>query len=522
MMIFPDIKEGKRMKSPKLHQLLRPSIGLGLTVCGSLIMAPDVLSRPRACNIRPTGVQATDYMLNFQTENMPDSELDGLDAQIRVHRVRPVYADGECNRVPNLAVVLVHGRSVPGSVSFDLRHPTAEDPEGGTISLQDALARAVKDNFAPYMIGYGLSSRLAVDDRCNASLPAYNADGRCSVVGCDRTRNASVFPLSQQTRYFGDGLLPAGVDGLGVNPGEPMCVHSSPYYFARTDVFARDILRVIDDAIAKAQPRGGKIVLLGSSFGGASTARALYLLGAEAGRKVRRVVFMSSIFNRLPGVPVAVNPPTEEEDLPPLELSTSFPLALNRFGWAGVGPVGGTRDTFCSGRVIPGTPQETAEQLMDLDPLGSSWGGSVPGEPTGLLRSPTFTNYGWNPSVAATFTLPTLVLHGFDDVTSPTPNSNNIFNALTSVSNKVLLQVECGSHQVHQEGCSGNRCDDGDPSTTPYGQDSQVWAGPYETAAAAIVEWVKYGTFDGSECGQFFVNASGIASEVATPNCPAF
>ena len=103
---------------------------------------------------------------------------------------------------------------------------------------------------------------------------------------------------------------------LGINPGEPMCKHSSPHYFARTDVFARNILQVIDDAIAKAQPRGGKIVLFGYSFGGPSTARALSILGERAGHKVRRVVFMSSLFNRLPGVTGDVNLPDEEEELP--------------------------------------------------------------------------------------------------------------------------------------------------------------------------------------------------------------
>jgi pimeloyl-ACP methyl ester carboxylesterase len=273
-------------------------------------------------------------------------------------------------------------------------------------------------------------------------------------------------------------------------------------------------MQVIDDAIVKAKPRGNKVVLLGYSFGGPSTARTLYLLGDKAERKVRRVVFMASLFNLLPGpggVPIEFNLPTEEEDLPLSELSTSFPLALNALGgWSGVGPA--ARNTFCTGRVIPNTPQEFAQQILDLDPLGATWGGSVSGTPTGLLRSPTFTLYGWNSDVAATFTLPTLVMHGFDDVTSPRQNANNIYNALTSVTNKVLVQVECGSHQFIGEGCSLARCDDGDLSTMPYGQDSQVWDGPHRTVKAALIEWIKHGTFNGSECGQFIVNPSGVVS----------
>ena len=115
--------------------------------------------------------------------------------------------------------------------------------------------------------------------------------------------------------------------------------------------------------------------------------------------------------------------------------------------------------------------------------------------------------------------IPTLVLHGVDDQASPPLNSDNIFNALTAVSNKVLVQVGCGSHQMQFEGCSGPRCDDGNASTIPYGQTSQVWAGPHRTVAAAVTEWVKESTFDGSECGHFVVNDSGVVSEVATPNC---
>jgi pimeloyl-ACP methyl ester carboxylesterase len=512
---------------PKSFLVIILSVFTILILKSELVIAKesnDKKSPPgQSCDREPTGIDISDYLLDFQTENMPDPNLDGLTAEMRVHRVRPVYANGKCKGVPNLAVVLVHGRSAPGSPSFDLRHPTVEDPDGGAISLQETLARAGIESFAPDLIGYGGSSRLVMDDHCNASLPAYvapNPDGTCPATapflfpqgccpvaqGCDRTRNANVFPLNQQANH------PVG---LGVNPGEPLCSHSSSIYFANPDVFARNIMQVIDDAIAKAQPRGNKITaLLGYSFGGPSVARTLYLLGEEAEHKIRRVVFMASLFNLLPGpggVPIEFNLPTEEEDLPPNELSTSFPLALNALGgWSGVGSV--ARNNFCTGRIISNVPAEFAQQILDLDPLGTSWGGSVSGNPTGLLRSPTFTLYGWNHEVAATFTLPTLVMHGADDVTSPTPNSNNIYNALTSVNNKVLVQVECGSHQFIGEGCSGTRCDDQNPNTTPYGQDSQVWAGPYSTVAEALIEWIKFGTFNHSACGSFNINPSGVIS----------
>src|SRR5262245_1496779 len=346
-------------------------------------------ARPQVCDKEPTGVEAADYMLNFQTENMPDPNLNGLQAQLRVHWVRPVYANGKCNEVPNLAVVMIHGRSSPGSPLFDVRHPTAEDPEGGALSVQDALARKGIDSFARDLLGYGGSSRLALDDHCNASLPAFVAplsDGTCPpqapfpisgaccpvAAGCDRTRNAVVFPLNQQASH------PVG---LGINPGEPLCSHSSSHYFSRTDVFAHNILLVIDDAIAKAQPRGGKVVLLGYSFGGPSTARALYLLGDEAEQKVGRVIFVASVFNIFPGVQGVVALPNEAHDLSRAELSTSLPLSLDRGGgWAGVpGGPGGVRDQICTGRVIINVPEEFAKQSLALEhDFGAQWGGSAP------------------------------------------------------------------------------------------------------------------------------------------------
>jgi pimeloyl-ACP methyl ester carboxylesterase len=505
------------------------------------------IPEPPRCDKEPTGVKEEDYWLDVVTENMPDPNLDGQLVQMHVHRVKPVYANGKCPNVHNHAAVLVHGRSAPGTPSFDLRlAPTEEDPTGGRRSAQEALAWAGIDSFVPDLLGYGESWRGPLDDPCNASLPACvvaNADGSCPAnapnpiegtndcspvtVGCDRTRAAPVFPVNQQANR------PVG---LGVNPGLPLCAHSSPYHFANPDVFASNILDVIDFAIDEARPKSGKVVLLGYSFGGPSTARTLYLLGDRAERKVKRAVFMNSLFNVFPGAPgtppLVTNLPTEEEDLSELERSTSFPLALGGIGsWTGVGTP--ARDAQCTGRITPDVITAFWDQIMALDPLGDTWGGTVPnvydenGEvlvnnATGLLRSPTFTRNGWNPEVAATFTLPTLIMHAADDTVALPANSNNMFEALTSVTDKVLVQVECSSHQFIGEGCDLGRCDDQDPNTTPYGQDPDdpIWRGPSRTIAAALVEWIKDGSFNESKCGHFIVNPSGIANEVATPNCP--
>ena len=448
------------LKNKKIGKYVIPKFLLGITasVLTILILRPGFVdatssaaavgvgSRPlsqpaQGCDSEPTGVETSDYWLNFNLlpGDMPDPQFDEQPARLEVHRVRPVYAHGKCQWVPNRAIVLIHGRVFPGPPNFDLRHPTAEDPEGGKLSLQESLAKAGIDTFAPSLLGYGRSTRFenGLDDPCNASLPAYNVDGSCSFAeGCDRSSNPGIMPLNQQTRYFPDGIIPA-IDGLGVNPlAGHRCPHSSGYRFARMDVWAHDVIRVIDDAIARAHPDNNKVVLLGHSLGGVRVARALYLLGPHAHNKVRRVVFLSAIFNRVPAGPL--NLPTEENDLPPAALSTSFPLSLAARTTENTFSISPAREPVCTGRLSSGVPDDFWQQNMDLDVLGRQWGGNDPTNPAGVVRHPTFSNYGSNPAVAATFTIPTLVLHGLDDITAPTQNSDDLFNALTSVTNKAL------------------------------------------------------------------------------------
>jgi hypothetical protein len=142
----------------------------------------------RTCDEWPTGVEITDHALPFTVPAglMPDPRFDGQAAEIAVHRVRPVYKHGKCPSVEARAIVLVHGRTAPGPPIFDLRH--VEEPgeaPRGRLSVQEALARAGIDTFAPSLLGYGRSTRFTMDDPCNASL----ADCATGAVPCDRTHN---------------------------------------------------------------------------------------------------------------------------------------------------------------------------------------------------------------------------------------------------------------------------------------------------------------------------------------------
>ena len=457
-------------------------------------------SAPPGCDQVPSEVSRSDYFLDFQVPAglMPDPQFDGLPAQLQVHRVQPVYANGKCPGGPTRAAVLIHGRTRTGPVAFDLRHPA---PGGGTLSVQEGLARAGIDTFAPSLLGYGHSTHFAsgLDDPGNASLRPYEADGTTCLhsEGCDRTHNP-VFRLDQQ----GTLLIP--------NPLADRRAHTSNVRFARTDVWVRDIRQVIDDAIARAQLTNGKVTLVGYSLGAQHVGRTLYkanpVLPEGAGRpviaKVDRAVFLSPFFGG----------PTEET--PPPQGFVTFPLApgppVGAFGM----PPG--RDEVCTGHIVDGSGEQLRTQLLEQDPMGSQWGGTVAGQPTGLVRSPTFSSYGWNADVAGQLTPPTLVMQGLDDIPASVPggagNAPAIYNALpASMTNKVLVQVGCASHEMLIEGCSQARCTP--TSGTPYGgTPGQPWAGPHSTVKAALIEWITSGTFNGAASGRFTVNDSGVAS----------
>jgi hypothetical protein len=251
--------------------------------------------------------------------------------------------------------------------------------------VQEALAWAGIDTFAPSLLGYGRSTTFeaGLDDPANASLRPY--DGTCQYAeGCDSTPNP-VFQLDQQ----GSDIL--------TNPlGGQRLPHTSAVRFARTDVWVRDVRQVIEDAIARAQPTDGEVALVGYSLGALRVGRALDAVEfPEIVQRVSRVAFLSPIFGG----------PTEET--PPAGGFVTFPLSLTERN--------AERDAVCTGHRVEG--------------------GTDPAHPAGVLRSPTFSAYGWNTDVAAQLIPPTLVMQGIDDTDIPggTGNAPAIYHARASV-----------------------------------------------------------------------------------------
>ena len=178
-------------------------------------------------------------------------------------------------------------------------------------------------------------------------------------------------------------------------------------------------------------------------------------------------MFLSPVF----GGPTAETPPAEG--------FATFPLTVGRIEEGGfLMPPG--RESVCTGHVVDGTRERRTAQILDQDPLAAGWGGDVAGQPSGLVRSPTFSSYGWNSDVAGQLTIPTLVMQGVDDVVLPggAQSARSLYDALpTSMTNKALVEVGCASHDMVVEGCSGARCTP--VSGTPYGgAPGQPWPAP--------------------------------------------
>lgn len=477
------------------------------------------------CNSTPTGVATSDYFLSFKVPEglLPDPNLAGRSAKIAVHRLRPLYQNGKCPGVPTRVAVLIHGRTTPAPPVFDLRRTTG--PEGA-LSIQEDLARAGIETFAPSLLGYGRSTRFeALSDACNASLPAYPADPNAPCTnpnGCDRTHSA-IFPLNQQ------------VTTLNVNPlaGET-CAHSSPYRFGGADVWVRDIRQVIDDAIAKTGV--SQVVMVSYSFGSQSVGRALFApRNADLAAKISKVAFVSPIFLQ----PNGDENPTD--DTPPPNV-VSFPLyVVGRSSFHAVyglptAPV--NIEAQCAGHVLAGTDDDYEQQAMGTEDVGLAWGGTDPNQPAGVMRAPTFSHYGFNRTVAAQINVPTLVMQGTDDpimVVAPPPGTTEprrqgceLYKALPDA-NRVLVRIECASHGLFSEGCdpAQARCQ-GAAGVTPYGgaNAGEGWAGPHHTLTTALIEFIRSSTFTipgqtPVTSGSYVVTKTGEAM-VNTPSasCP--
>src|SRR5829696_3503794 len=120
----------------------------------------------------PSRIVTEDYSLGFNVPDglMPDSQFNGLDAEIQVHRIKPEWDPGQRpSSVP--AVVLIHGRTVPGPVLFDLHTP----PRAVAISACRERLRRQASTPSPRACSATASRR---GSPMASMIPATRASGR--------------------------------------------------------------------------------------------------------------------------------------------------------------------------------------------------------------------------------------------------------------------------------------------------------------------------------------------------------
>jgi alpha-tubulin suppressor-like RCC1 family protein/alpha-beta hydrolase superfamily lysophospholipase len=428
---------------------------------------------PTAPACRALEVDRSDYFVSVTTANMPDSQFDGLAAQLDTHRVKPVFFPESCT--PQHAIVLVHGRTVEAVSAFDLQYQD--------YSIMEQLALAGHDTFAFNSLGMGRSSGLsAMSDACNGSLPACLDIGQTCpppagvLCDCGPVPTFGNNDRNQQgaTRYLGAG-----------HPLNALCSHTTNTRFTNTTTMIQDLDAVVTDSLSKSGL--SRVTLLGYSAGGVVVGNWLGVaddtLRAARTAKTERAVFVSSLFG-LPTVP----------DAEPLGGSNahSFPMGLMDRSSA-------TAGGFNLG--APTCPGQRDDNIIDpiwaavkaRDSVGANWGPSqVPTANGGLSRFPHATRWGWNATTAARISVPVLVMHGLKDNVVAVATSATLYNALTGTSSKTIVQVGCGSHSIFWEGCDGAVCNG--------------WTGPHATIRKNVNDWVTAGLIyasPGSDNGAF-------------------
>ncbi len=489
---------------------------------------PDFLT-PVSLACTAITVERSDYFVNYTTADMPDFSLNNLTASLDVHRVRPVLPTG-CSA--QKAMVLVHGRTIPSTAGFDLQY---ED-----YSLMESLAMQGIDTFAANHLGMGFSKLTSSDpmtNACNGSRVACTA-AQCSpcTLACAQANNcdcpgllAGLAGMNQQssTRYLGGG-----------HPLSSTCAHPSPYHLQRVTNQAAELVYIVNDALSK-NPGLNTVSLFGWAFGGVTVGKYLgdnvtYAGESMASRqgKVERAIFLATPYAATPGQ--ALSAPESQPPTFPMAVSDKIDM-LGGFNTANtclsgdgcqaqcrllgstcVGCAPGAQgcptseagscdpDCSCTGPNCPCTTDDcigcpgqlptgmstqvwAAVRARDDNPASPPWGPAS----DYVARYPVVTRFGWYTTATTNIRnagLPALVMHGKKDTTIDLQASTRLCAALNGgaaciqgqLSGPLLmLQLNCTSHSVPWEGCSGSTCNG--------------WRGPHASLAKNLSDYALTG-----------------------------
>jgi pimeloyl-ACP methyl ester carboxylesterase len=244
------------------------------------------------------------------------------------------------------------------------------------------LARSGFDVFSMDTTGYGRSTRpAAMNDPCNLA--------------------------PEQQSGFMPGLIPA------------RCTPSYPYQLTTIASDWDDVGAVVD--YLRSLRHVDRVSLIAWSLGGPRSAG----YAAQHPDKIAKLVLLAPAYNRnasakapaLPAEGVAMNTQSRAE------------FDAN---W--------DRQIGCPDQVDPAARESVWSEMLNSDPVGSTWG-------TGVRRAPQQTSWGWNKAVASTIQVPTLLVSGIHDVQVRPAGVQTLYADLGS-KEKVFVDLACSSHNA--------------------------------------------------------------------------
>ncbi|MET9690408.1 alpha/beta fold hydrolase [Streptomyces sp. NPDC006514] len=301
-------------------------------------------------------------------------------------------------------VLMLHGRSVPSAVAFDLQH------DGGKYSWAQHLAKAGFDVFLMELTGSGLSPRPEMDKPCNAN------------------------PQHQEI--------------LDPNPLTYTCTPPYPHELGNSESEWGEVDAVVE--YVKAKKGVTKVALVGQSA-------AAFVFGPYAIQhpgKVESLLLLAPIY---PPAGRASEPPKSfGAPVAPFPVSTpaslfGFPMHLSsRTGLESAWD----KEVRSPKQRAAGMVDAVWKELMAVDPVGKAWGGPTAGAPEGVLRFRNSYWWGWNQDTVPIDgvlgdKVPVMIVYGEHDATanSPTFSVPAFYDAVPGV-RKLMFRVSCAGHSM--------------------------------------------------------------------------
>ncbi|MDX3539120.1 alpha/beta fold hydrolase [Streptomyces sp. MB09-01] len=313
---------------------------------------------------------------------------------------------------PRRPVLMLHGRSAPAVAGFDLQHKK--------YSWAEELAKAKYDVYVMELQGSGLSTRPKMTDPHN------------------------VQPTEAQQKL----LVP--------NPNAEIYT-GGPEYAAQLNNSASDWDEV--DTVVKfvLKTTGAtKVDLIGWS----AAAQQLGPYAIQHPDKVRSLFLLAPIF-----------PPKGRASKAGTEFGAPVPLPVSGAGFNFPMSVGTKPGLDLSWRKDLKCPNQREDDMVDVvwkammeaDPVGSNWGGTVPGSPEGLNRIRNSYWWGWNRDTVPLRgvlgdKVPVCIVYGeHDSIVNTSPDLGLLYFSVPELykaipgPKKLMFRIACAGHQAPWE-----------------------------------------------------------------------